>query len=105
EVTAFESELADWVGARHAVGVSSCTAAVEIAVRALQLPPNSRVLTSTITFCGAIHAIVHAGHRPVLVDVDDATLMPSPQTTAIAARSGADAMVAVHYRGRGAQVH
>jgi dTDP-4-amino-4,6-dideoxygalactose transaminase len=105
EVTAFETELAAWVGADYAVGVSSCTAAIEIAVRALRLPPNSRVLTSTITFCGAIHAIVHAGHRPVLVDVDDATLMPSPETIARAARSGADGFVALHYAGHGASLH
>src|SRR5256886_16428096 len=101
EVTAFETELAAWVGATYAVGVSSCTAAIEIAVRALRLPPNSRVLTSTITFCGAIHAIAHPGHRPVLLDVDDATLMPSPATIARAARSGADAFVAARDAGHG----
>ncbi len=102
EVKAFESEFAEWVGARHAIGVSSCTAAIEISLRALRLPPGSPVLTSTITFCGAIHAIVHAGHRPVLVDVDDATLMPSPDTIEKAAHHGAQAMVALHYGGHGA---
>lgn len=102
EVTAFESEMAAWVGAQHAVGVSSCTAAIEIALRALQLPPGSRVLTSTITFCGAIHAIVHAGHRPVLADVDPETLMPNGATVAAASRGGVDAMVAVDYAGHGA---
>jgi perosamine synthetase len=102
EVTAFESELASWVGARYAIGVSSCTAAIEIALRAMQLKPGSRVVTSTITFCGAIHAIVHAGHRPVLVDVDPETLMPNAYTVAAAARGGVDAMVAVDYAGHGA---
>jgi dTDP-4-amino-4,6-dideoxygalactose transaminase len=102
EVTAFESDLAKWVGARHAVGVSSCTAAIEISLRALQLPQGSPVLTSTITFCGAIHAIVHAGYRPVLVDVDNVTLMPNPETIERAARHGARAMVVVHYAGYGA---
>jgi dTDP-4-amino-4,6-dideoxygalactose transaminase len=102
EVTAFEADLAEWVGARNAIGVSSCTAAIEISLRALQLPPNSPVLTSTITFCGAIHAIVHAGYRPVLVDVDPVTLMPNAETVAKAARHGAEAMVAVHYAGHGA---
>jgi dTDP-4-amino-4,6-dideoxygalactose transaminase len=99
EVTAFEAELRDWVGSSYAVGVSSCTAAVEISLRALQLPAGSPVLTSTITFCGAIHAIVHAGLRPVLVDVDPDTLMPNPETIERAARQGAQAMVAVHYAG------
>lgn len=99
EVTAFETETAEWVGSRHAVGVSSCTAAIEIALRSLRLPPGSRVLTSTITFCGAIHAIVHAGHRPVLADVDPETLMPNAATVEEAAGTGVDAMVAVHYAG------
>jgi dTDP-4-amino-4,6-dideoxygalactose transaminase len=105
EVISFESELAQWVGARFAVGVSSATAAIEIALRAMQLPAGSRVLTSTITFCGAIHAIVHAGHRPVLVDVDRDTLMPNAETIARSVRYGADAFVAIHYAGHGADVH
>jgi len=102
EVTAFEAELAQWVGATYAVGVSSCTAAIEIALRALRLPPNSPVLISTLTFCGAIHAIVHAGHRPVLVDIDPQNLMPSPVTIAVAAGHRPQAMVALHYGGHGA---
>jgi dTDP-4-amino-4,6-dideoxygalactose transaminase len=41
--------------------VSSCTAAIELALRSFDLPPGSPVLTSTMTFCGAVQAIVHAG--------------------------------------------
>jgi dTDP-4-amino-4,6-dideoxygalactose transaminase len=104
EVTAFESEFATWVGARHAVGVSSCTAAIEIALRALALPSGSPVLTSTLTFCGAIHAIVHAGYRPVLMDVDAVTLMPNGETIERAASNRAQAMVALHYAGYGADL-
>ncbi|HEX9363122.1 MAG TPA: DegT/DnrJ/EryC1/StrS family aminotransferase [Candidatus Dormibacteraeota bacterium] len=104
EVMAFESDFARWVGAKHAVGVSSCTAAIEISLRALRLPANSRVLTSTITFCGAIHAIVHAGYRPVLADVDPVTLMPNPETIERAVGDGVQAMVVTHYAGHGAQL-
>ncbi len=101
ETDLFEQEFANWVGADHAVAVSSCTAAIELSLRALLLPAGSPVLVSTLTFCGAVHAIVHAGLRPVLVDVDEATAMPSPETTARAAAScgGAAAMVAVHLGG------
>jgi perosamine synthetase len=102
EVLAFESDFARWVGAKHAVGVASCTAAIEISLRALRLPANARVLTSTITFCGAIHAIVHAGCRPVLADVDPVTLMPNAETIASAAGDGVQAMVVTHYAGHGA---
>jgi dTDP-4-amino-4,6-dideoxygalactose transaminase len=101
EVVSFERELAQWVQADHAVAVASCTVAIELALRALQLPPGSRVLTSTMTFCGAVHAIIHAGHTPVLTDVDPATLSMDAQSCAAAARraGGVHAMIITHYAG------
>jgi dTDP-4-amino-4,6-dideoxygalactose transaminase len=106
ECLEFERELAARTGARHAVSVSSCTAAIEIGLRALRLPPGARVLTSALTFCGVVHAIVNAGLQAVLVDVDAETLMPDEETTAAAVRrSGpADAMVVLHYGGHPAPV-
>jgi dTDP-4-amino-4,6-dideoxygalactose transaminase len=106
EVTAFEREFAAWVGAEHAVAVSSCTVAIQLALRALQLPPGSKVLSPVMTFCGAVHAIVHAGLTPVLVDIDPDTLMPDAATTAAAAAraGGADAMVVLHFAGAPAPV-
>ncbi|WP_026402344.1 DegT/DnrJ/EryC1/StrS family aminotransferase [Actinomadura rifamycini] len=90
----FEQEFADYLGAPHVVAVASCTTALELSLRALGLPPGSAVLTPSLTFCGAINAILHAGHRPVLVDVDEDTLVPSARTVAAAAsRAGAAAMV------------
>ena len=106
EVQGFEQEFASFVGAKHAVAVASCTAAIELSLRALGLPPGSRVLTSVMTFCGAVNAILHAGLRPVFVDVNPRTLMPDPETTAAAARraGGAEAMVALHFAGYPAPV-
>jgi dTDP-4-amino-4,6-dideoxygalactose transaminase len=99
ESVAFEQEFAAWVGAPHAVAVSSCTAAIQLALTALDLPAGSRVLTPTLTFCGAVQAIVHAGLRPVLVDADERTLTVSPAGVAAAARHGAAAMVVQHMAG------
>ena len=106
ETLKFERELAALVGARHGVGVSSCTAAIELSLRAMRLPRGARVLTSTMTFCGAVHAIVHAGLRPVLVDVDAATGMPGPAEVerAVAAAGGVEAMLVVHLAGAAADV-
>lgn len=106
QVQEFETEMADFVGATHAVAVSSCTAALELSLRALRLPAGAKVLTPTLTFCGAVNAIVHAGLQPVFVDLDPGTLMPSAMTTAAAAASvgGADAMVVLHYAGYPAPV-
>ena len=99
QTVAFEAEFATWVGARHAVAVSSCTDALEMALAALRLPPGAPVLTPTLTFCGAVQAIVRAGLRPVLVDVDERTLGVSSDTVADAARRGAAAMVVQHMAG------
>ena len=101
QVVDFEAEFARYVGAREAVAVSSCTAAIELSLRALRLPPRSKVLMSTMTFCGAAAAIAHAGHVVVLADVDEVTGMPSPATVAAAAREcgGVDALVVVHLGG------
>src|SRR6266498_3298635 len=106
EVHAFEREFAGWLGARHAVAVSSCTAAIELALRGLDLPPGSKVLTSVLTFCGAVHAITHAGHRPVFADVDGETLMPGLAETAAAAEraGGVDATLVLHFAGAPAPV-
>jgi dTDP-4-amino-4,6-dideoxygalactose transaminase len=106
EVIEFEREFAQLVQAEHAVAVSSCTAGIEIALRALQLPKGAKVLTSTMTFCGAVHAIVHAGLHPILVDVNPDTLMPDADTVAAAVRAAGpvDAMVVIHFGGAPAPI-
>jgi dTDP-4-amino-4,6-dideoxygalactose transaminase len=108
EVVDFEREFAAHLGLAgdQAVAVASCTAAIELALRGLGLRPGAKVLTPTITFCGAVHAIVNAGLEPVLVDCDPETLAPGPATTAAAAaRAGdVDAMVVLHFAGYPAPV-
>lgn len=99
ESFAFEQEFGSWVGAPYAIAVSSCTAAIQLALTALGLPRGARVLTPTLTFCGAVQAIVHAGLQPVLVDADEATLTVSAEGVAKAARNGAAAMVIQHMGG------
>jgi dTDP-4-amino-4,6-dideoxygalactose transaminase len=99
ESIAFEQEFGASVEAPHTVAVSSCTAAIQLALTGLGLPPGAPVLTPTLTFCGAVQAIVHAGLRPVLVDTDEATLTVSAEGVAKAARHGAAAMVIQHMAG------
>lgn len=106
ETERFENDFAQYVSAAHAIAVSSCTAALELALRALGLPAGTPVLVPALTFCGAAQAILHAGLRPVLVDVDPATGMPTSATVAAAAaacgRPGA--MMVLHYTGAPAPV-
>jgi dTDP-4-amino-4,6-dideoxygalactose transaminase len=95
ECLAFEQELADYLGQPYVVSVASCTQALELSLRQMALPPGAKVLTPSLTFCGAVGAIVHAGYRPVLADIDARTLTPSAQTVAraVARVGGVAAMV------------
>ncbi|MDP9093375.1 MAG: DegT/DnrJ/EryC1/StrS family aminotransferase [Actinomycetota bacterium] len=102
---AFERALATWIGARYAIAVSSCTAAIELSLRALGLPAGAPVLTPTLTFCGAVSAIVHSGLKPVFVDADEATMTVNPQAVANAARAKPAAMVLQHMAGYPVAVH
>jgi dTDP-4-amino-4,6-dideoxygalactose transaminase len=70
----FESRFATFIGARHAVAVSSCWAGFHLTFEALGLTPGDEVLTSIAATTPAIAAITHLGARPMLVDVDPVTL-------------------------------
>lgn len=106
ECAAFEDEFAAYVGADHAVTVSSCTAAIELSLRGLQLPEGARVLVPAITFCGAVEAVLHAGLVPVLCDVDPEVGEVTPETCARAAyeAGGVQGLVVLHYAGNPAPV-
>lgn len=71
EVDAFEAELADYCGRKHAVALSSGTAALHLGLLTLGVKPGDLVLTSSLTFAATTNAIVYTGAVPVLVDADD----------------------------------
>ena len=73
-VKQFETEFGHVVGARHAVAVSSCTAALHLAVDALGLRPGQAVLIPTMTFAATAEVVRYQGAVPVLVDCDPITL-------------------------------
>jgi dTDP-4-amino-4,6-dideoxygalactose transaminase len=70
----FERAFADHVGASHGIAVSSCTAALHVALVAAGIGPGDEVITTALTFVATAHAIAHAGATPVLADVDRDTL-------------------------------
>src|SRR5215470_8757091 len=70
----FEQRFARAVEAPYAVAVSSCTAALHLALDALDIEPGDEVITSTLTFAATGATIVHSGARPVLVDCTPDTL-------------------------------
>lgn len=70
----FEKEFAAAVGARHAVALNSCTAALHLSMAALGLKPGQAVLVPTMTFAATAEVIFYLGAEPVLVDCDPRTL-------------------------------
>jgi len=74
EVQAFEDELGAFVGARHAVAVNSCTAALHISLLAGGIEPGDKVVVPAYTFTASAGSILQAGARPVFVDIDPDTL-------------------------------
>lgn len=72
-VREFEKAFASAVGARHAVAVNSCTAALHLALESLELGPNQGVLVPTMTFAATAEVVRYFGAVPLLVDCDPAT--------------------------------
>jgi len=77
-VAKFEKSVADYVGARFAVAVSSGTAALHMAALAAGVGPGTALLTSPITFVATSNAAVYAGGTPLFADVDADTVNISP---------------------------
>ncbi|MFC8847560.1 MULTISPECIES: DegT/DnrJ/EryC1/StrS family aminotransferase [unclassified Micromonospora] len=73
DLDAFERELADRVGCGHALGVSSGTAALHLALLAVGAGPGSVVVVPTLTFVATANAVTYTGAKPVFVDCDPAT--------------------------------
>ncbi len=74
----FERAIAEYVGAGHAVAVSSGTAALHLIVRALGIGPGDEVLVPSFTFAASVNAILYEGARPVFVDVEEDTYNLDP---------------------------
>jgi len=73
-VKQFEADFADAVGAKHAVALNSCTAALHLAVEAVGLQPGQAVLVPTMTFAATAEVVRYQGAIPLLVDCDPVTL-------------------------------
>lgn len=73
KVAQFERDFMAYTGADNAAALSSCTAGLHLSLLALNLAPGDEVITTPLTFCATVNAIIHVGATPVLADVDPAT--------------------------------
>ncbi len=96
----FEQSFASYVGARHAVGVSSCTAGLHLALEAVGLQPGDEVLVPTTTFTATAEVVVYCKATPVLVDVEPVTLCIDPEQARQKVTSRTRAILPVHFAGQ-----
>ena len=101
KVAQFETEFCQYKdGWGFPVAVNSCTAALHVSMVSAGLQPGDEVITSALTFCATINAIVHAGLKPVLADVDPATQNIDPASVEMAITPRTRALLPVHFAGR-----
>ena len=98
-VAEFEKRFAQYVGAREAVAVSSCTTALHLALVAAGIGPGDEVLCPSLSFIATANAIVYAGAKPVFVDIDSITFNIDPDLVENAITSRTRAILVVHQIG------
>ena len=103
-VAEFETAYARMVGTRHCIGVANGTDAIEIALRARGVGAGDEVVIPANTFIATAEAVVRAGARPVLVDVDPDTLLLRADLVRAAMTGRTRAIVPVHLYGQIAPV-
>src|SRR5205823_322469 len=99
-VRAFDQEWATYCGTKHAIGVGSGTDALQLAIRALGISSGDEVITVSFTFFATVEAILYANARPILVDIDERTMMMDPAAVAAAITPRTKAIIPVHLYGR-----
>jgi len=100
KVARFENDFKGYKGADHAVAVNSCTAALHLSILSAGIQPGDEVITTPMTFCATVNAIIHAGAVPVLADVDPVTMNINPEEVKLKVTPKTRAILPVHFAGR-----
>jgi dTDP-4-amino-4,6-dideoxygalactose transaminase/nucleoside-diphosphate-sugar epimerase len=95
----FEEKLADYLGVKNSLALSSCTAALHLALAVLNVQSGDEVIVPSLTFCSTVNVIEHTGAKPVFVDVDPQDLNLNAQLIEQLITSKTKAIMVVHMAG------
>lgn len=95
----FEQRFAEYVGAKYAVALSSCTAALHLSLVAAGIGEGDEVLTTPMTFASSANVVIHTGAKPVFVDIDPVTMNIDAKKIREKITSRTKAIIPVHIAG------
>ncbi len=105
KVRQFEDNFADYKKVKHAIALNSCTAALHLSMIAAGIGPGDEVITTPMTFCATINAIIHCGATPVLADCDRETMNIIPEEIEKKVTARTKAILPVHFAGRSCEMN
>jgi len=100
----FEEKFAEYIGIKHAIAVSSCTAGLHLALDAIGIRPGDEVITVPYTFCSTANVIEQMGATPVFVDIDPDTFNIDPSKIEEKISEKTKAIMPVHFAGHPAEM-
>lgn len=96
----FEENLAEYVGAKYAIALNSCSAALHLSMLALGIKKGDEVITTPLTFAATANSIIHAGGKPVFADIDPRTFNIDPKEIEKKITKKTKAILPVDYGGQ-----
>lgn len=100
KVQKFEQMFKEYKGTKYALALHSCTAALHLAMEAIDIKPGDEVIVPAMTFCATANAVIHAGGRPVFVDCERDTMNMDPLDVERKITPRTRAVIPVHFAGR-----
>jgi dTDP-4-amino-4,6-dideoxygalactose transaminase len=104
EVKVFETQMQEYLGVKHAIGVGSGTDALRLALLACDIKPGDEVITSAFTFVATVEVIVECGATPIFVDIDQRTFNINPKLVKNNVTPKTKAIMPVHLFGQPADM-
>lgn len=96
----FETQFANYLGTKHAIGVANGLDALVLAIKVLNLPPDSEIIVPSNTYIASILSIIHAGYKPVLVEPNIHSYNIDPNLIEAAITPETKAVLVVHLYGK-----